>query len=205
LKSFSRVFLACHGVTDANARRLTVGHTNICLNQHGMRQASEVARRLATVVDMGVVILSSPLLRAVATANCIAKATESPLFTRLDLRGRSYGNLELAGQEEVLAHRRALGLQTAEPILTWPKGSGPEASPSLAERASRTLRRVASDREDFVLVTHAGWIRAACDEVVFGGSSRVYDIRMGAGCYIQLISHDDGEWEIAEIWHNPVE
>ena len=67
----SRSFLCIrHGTTDWNRQRRFQGRTDIPLNDEGIAQAHAAARRLQDVpID---IIVSSPLIRALRTAEIIA-------------------------------------------------------------------------------------------------------------------------------------
>lgn len=80
-----RVWLARHGETDWNRRRRLQGRLNVPLNSTGWAQASQLAKRLATVeIDA---IYTSCLGRSMQTASALqGRATRLPL-SGLDERG----------------------------------------------------------------------------------------------------------------------
>ncbi len=82
-----------HGETDLNARaKLQGSGMDVGLNEVGKSQALLLAQKLkACHLE---VIFSSPLKRAMETAQIVAKANCCPLFVKNDLRECFYGDAE---------------------------------------------------------------------------------------------------------------
>lgn len=93
-----RLVLARHGQTAHNASGRLQGQVDIPLNARGREQAQALARTLARQdVD---VIVSSPLGRALATAQACGEALGLPVSTDPALLERSFGTWEgLTGEE----------------------------------------------------------------------------------------------------------
>ncbi len=88
------IYLVRHGETDWNKKLLFQGHTDIELNNNGIRQAKCIAKTFKEVkLDA---IISSDLLRAFQTAAEIRKVSPSkcPIIMDKGFRERNYGNLE---------------------------------------------------------------------------------------------------------------
>jgi 2,3-bisphosphoglycerate-dependent phosphoglycerate mutase len=86
-----RVYLIRHGETDYNRQMLVQGHAEIPLNDLGIRQAAQLARRFAGVrLDR---IYASDLRRATMTAAILAANTGAPLLYDPGLRERDPGEL----------------------------------------------------------------------------------------------------------------
>ena len=84
-----------HGQTDSNAKKLWVGQqTDVDLNENGIRQAELLAQDLAQNVKLDA-IYSSSLIRAVHTAEVVAKAQGNILvYPLLELREGNCGLAE---------------------------------------------------------------------------------------------------------------
>ena len=70
-----KIYLARHGETDWNSEKRFQGHRDIPMNETGIRQMEELARRIR---DKGITftgIISSPLKRARKSAEMIAEKT----------------------------------------------------------------------------------------------------------------------------------
>src|SRR5262245_2395864 len=84
------ILLVRHGETDGNALRI-LQRADVPLNQRGMRQADQLARRL---VGHGFVrIVCSDLLRARMTAAPLAALSEIPIEESPLLQERNFGDL----------------------------------------------------------------------------------------------------------------
>lgn len=85
----TRLFLVRHGETVDNARQIMQGQTQGRLNERGIEQAQEVARRLETwQIDA---FVASDLHRAVETATIIAAPHNMEVTTTPLLRERDWG------------------------------------------------------------------------------------------------------------------
>ena len=87
-------YLVRHGQTDWNAREIVQGCTDIPLNETGLAQAAR-ARDLLRDAPIDV-IFTSPLIRAVRTAEIINEAHGVPMIREPRLRERNYGIYEAA-------------------------------------------------------------------------------------------------------------
>jgi broad specificity phosphatase PhoE len=154
------IVLVRHASTDWTGHRYC-GRSDPPLNDAGMAAAAVLARDLAISLAPGTRIVTSPSLRAQATASTIAEATgiESVM---LDDRWREadFGNAEsltfdqLASVEPTLARRLADG----QTDIDWPGG---ERAADLAERVAAAWRELNENGDDVVVVSHAGPIRIA--------------------------------------------
>ena len=88
----TKILLIRHGETAWNAVRRLQGHTDIALNEEGLRQADALARALADEPIEAVV--ASDLQRAMQTAQAVAALHDLPLHTDAELRERCYGGFE---------------------------------------------------------------------------------------------------------------
>lgn len=86
------IYLVRHGTTDWNEAGRYQGLSDIPLNEKGAREAEEVGKALSTISFS--TIYSSPLIRAHATANEIAKHQNIPVKLIEKLKERSYGEFE---------------------------------------------------------------------------------------------------------------
>lgn len=86
------IMLVRHGQTDWNVKRRVQGWANICLNENGKKQAFIVAKSLIDVkIDL---IISSPLERALQTAEIINKYKNVPIIIDERLKERNFGEFE---------------------------------------------------------------------------------------------------------------
>ncbi len=99
----THLFLVRHGETDFNRQGIVQGRgVNSPLNETGLAQAAMLAKRFAA--DPVDVIYSSPLRRALQTAQCVAQAIGfDEIPTDPDLEEMSWGVFEGQSQSEELS------------------------------------------------------------------------------------------------------
>lgn len=86
------LYIVRHCQTDANKNGVFQGRADMPLNEEGKKQAVELAKKFKNIkIDY---ILSSPLKRAIETANHISEETKTPIKIYKDLIERSFGNME---------------------------------------------------------------------------------------------------------------
>jgi broad specificity phosphatase PhoE len=137
------------------------GRSDPPLNDAGRAMAAELARDLATNLAPGTRIVTSPSLRAQATASEIAEAARIAKVT-LDDRWREadFGIAEgltfdeFARVDPDLAQRLADGTTD----IDWPGG---ERADELAQRVAEAWQELVETGDDVVVVSHAGPIRIA--------------------------------------------
>jgi len=153
----TRVLLVRHGESRGNAERRFGGHSPTPLSELGHRQAEATARALAR--ERVTAIYSSDLLRAVQTAEPLARATGLEVTRTAALRERSVGLMEgLTSEEAAAAHPEeyaALLRRDFEHVLT-----GGESYRQLLDRAAAELDRAIERHRGgtVALFSHTGTI-----------------------------------------------
>lgn len=146
------LYLMRHGETDWNAVQRIQGHSDIPLNENGVRTMTEAGKRLKELgfhVDR---IAVSPLRRAGQTARIIGEAIgyTGEYLRDDDLIERSFGSAE--------------GLSLLDHPDLSDETYGVEPLEHLRQRVETVLRRYRSDEEhDWLLVTHGAFMMAAMD------------------------------------------
>jgi probable phosphoglycerate mutase len=132
-----------HGETDWNRRRVMQGHTDIALNELGIRQAQEIAPIVATLPIK--TIVASPLVRARRTAE-IVNVNNVPMVIIDDLMECGFGVYE--GQDSSGAWRAA-----------WTAGGPIERGERRADyiaRTTRALARALTHESPVLIAAHGG-------------------------------------------------
>jgi broad specificity phosphatase PhoE len=152
------LLLARHGQTADNADGLILGRRDPPLSALGLEQA----RVLATVArEAGIVILwTSPLRRARATAAIVSEATGAPVSVLQALAESDRGDWEGRPVAELRRDEaeRFAAFEAADEAFAFPGGE------SLAAQVSRTrgaMNRVAAGPQPALVIAHVGTIRAA--------------------------------------------
>ncbi|MBV9928999.1 MAG: histidine phosphatase family protein [Acidobacteria bacterium] len=153
----TRVLLVRHGQSQGNAEHRFGGHSPTPLSALGHWQAEATARALAN--ERVTAVYSSDLLRAVQTAEPLARATGLEVTRTAALRERSVGLMEgLTFEEAAAAHPEeyaALLRRDFERVLT-----GGESYRQLLDRAAAELDRAVERHRGgtVALFSHTGTI-----------------------------------------------
>jgi broad specificity phosphatase PhoE len=185
------VFLIRHGVTPWHAERRVLGQRDIPLSPEGMEQAHGVARALAGV-KLGEV-LSSPLQRAVQTAEIIGREVDievarDPRLTDFKLgkwTGMSYDEIAVTPEYPLFLRDPA-----AVTVL------GGESLDDVQRRAVAAIEQALSDSpsgDAIAIVTHAGIIRVLLSHYIGSAPHNYHRIRVSPGSISILSFADDRE------------
>lgn len=156
----TRAFLLRHGATDWNRQGRTQGHSDIELNDEGIRQSQDAAQRLR---DSGAVALySSDLSRAMRTAEIVGDVLGLQVQKVPALREIDEGDWE--GLTEQQIEMKWPDLWAARTSVQRPGGETPQEA---VARALRFLVNAGQQHrgEAFVAVTHQSlvrWIYGRC-------------------------------------------
>jgi broad specificity phosphatase PhoE len=153
----TRILLVRHGQSQGNAERRFGGHTATPLSARGLAEAEATARALSA--EGVTAIYSSDLLRAVQTAEPLARLTGLGVETTDAFRERSVGRMEGLTFEQAAAEfpeeYAALLRRDFEHVLL-----GGESYRQMLDRAAAELDRAALRHRGgtVVVVSHAGTI-----------------------------------------------
>lgn len=176
-------YLIRHGLTDWNLVARAQGREDIDLNEDGRRQAEYCAKALAKLpLDC---IVSSPLLRAVHTAEMIAKYHPGlAIQVMQEFIERDYGKLSGLFPEEAKQFRNS--------------GKNPcsEDKQAVAERAFKGLELLCEtcDGENVLIVTHGGVIGAILKELIGGRSANSHLNNV----YVNYIKGENGSYKVIQ-------
>jgi broad specificity phosphatase PhoE len=180
------LYLVRHGETDWNAQRRIQGTTDIPLNDTGRGQAETTGRILAR--RSWDAIYSSPLSRAVETANLISREVGLGEPTLVgEIVERNYGEAEGLNWQEIESR-----FPGETPI------AGRETHAEVSARAIPALIALAAARpgDAVIVVTHGGVIRSVLNAVdpdmsvgaITNGSVHSFELIDGS---LELIAFDD--------------
>jgi uncharacterized phosphatase len=185
----TRFFLVRHGETEWNRLRKIQGISDIPLNDTGRAQAAALGDILAKHrFDL---LVSSPLSRALETAQILAKKLTMPApLVISDLIERNYGQAE--------------GSTGAELDKVYPSGTeipGREDRADVTKRVVRTLHDLAirHPEADILAVAHGAVIRAIVDYAAPGEYSEPI-----SNCSVHSFSHVAGSLELV-AFDDPME
>ncbi len=180
LEGRALVCLVRHGQTDWNKIKRLQGREDVPLNECGHAQARVISSIFATAKKLGVsfgTVCSSPLERAVVTANYIAESLELPESIVVDrLIECDYGSLS--------------GLTPAERRKLYPRGGqlvrDAETVPHAASRMISAFDDMLelSGRKTVIGVTHGGIINAVYSRLTSGeiGTGKTLTMNCSISC-----------------------
>jgi len=188
----TKVALVRHGETDWNIREIIQGQSDIPLNQTGITQAKQVAAWLGEYVSWDC-LYTSPLIRALHTAEKVSATVHLCPIIREDLKERDFGALE--------------GLTSAERDARFPTRREDESSvpgleirPKFRERVVSSFESIIREAagENIIIVSHGGWINQLLSHLSKGTiGSGVTPVRNGSICLIQKGEAD--QWDLSII------
>jgi broad specificity phosphatase PhoE len=181
------LYLVRHGRTSLNAAGLLRGHLDVPLDSVGWLQARRLGKTFAGVSPA--VVLTSPLARAVETAEPIAAATGAPTALEHDLIDRDYGPWA--------------GRSVKDVESCWGSvDAAPEVEPldAFAARVTQVLRRLVDQLGGLpaVLVAHEAVNQVALATLVPNLAADPWSIRQRTGCWNRL-EVTDGAWRAAVL------
>ncbi|HJC61965.1 MAG TPA: histidine phosphatase family protein [Candidatus Dietzia intestinigallinarum] len=187
----TRFLLARHGQTPLSVDRRYSGQGDPRLTDLGLLQAERTAARLAAHPHLAAVV-SSPLSRALGTAERTAKAAGVPLVVDDDLIETDFGSWEgltfrEASEQDPELHSRWLGDTTVSP-------PGGESFDEVRERVERGLRRIVSERPGGVVavVSHVTPIKLAIRAGLNAGDDLLFRLHLDLGSVSDVRFYPDG-------------
>jgi len=144
-----------HGETEANVSGIYQGITDGPLTIRGRVQAARAAARLNSEVPKATHIVSSPLSRAVETAQCVARALELPVTIDDRLREIDFGIWEGKTYDALHADAKVwAGLRT-DPDFLLERG---ESTREAANRLIAVIKDALKSKQGthVILVGHGG-------------------------------------------------
>ena len=153
-----RIVFWRHGQTDFNQERRIQGALDIELNESGIAQARRVAPYVAAMNPTR--IISSPLVRAVRTAEEVAVLTGVSVETDTRLRERDFGEFEGLTREELLR-------RFPDEYALWRAGGTPvnlgvETRVSVGERTRQAIIEASEQMDGGVLLVVAHGAALSC-------------------------------------------
>ncbi|ASX02920.1 MULTISPECIES: histidine phosphatase family protein [Mycobacterium] len=178
--SVTRVYLTRHGRTALNADGRLRGLSDPPLDEVGIAEVARLADALAAHHPQAVI--SSPLQRAVATAQAIGRAAVAPVTIDARLIDRDYGPMTGVSRADV---ERRYGSVDFAP--------GVEGRTALAERARRAFFELTSEFASgpIVLVSHDAFNTALLGQL----DPTLGQIGQRTACWNEL-SLVDGAWRV---------
>lgn len=205
LRRSTHVVLVRHAESVGNKQKIWQGATDGELTPLGFLQAERAAERLAAWNPPITRLYSSPLRRALQTAQAIACHLGLQIFTHPDLREIDLGQVNGLSMEEfaqAFPEHYARWQDRFDLGYTWPGG---EQRQAFFERVAAAAREIVARHpgETLVWVSHGGTIRAALAGLVAGtgpswwkyelDNASISHVRVGEDGHSEVLSLNDVE------------
>jgi ribonuclease H / adenosylcobalamin/alpha-ribazole phosphatase len=179
-----------HGQTPMSVQKRYAGRSDVPLTDVGVQQAAGAAKRLASA-GIGVIV-TSPLLRAVQTAQEVATVTGAALVTDDGFRETDFGAWE--------------GLTFAEVRERWPSEvttwladpdvgpPGGESFTDVSTRVAGALHRVLADRKHqrVLIVSHVTPIKTLVAAVLLAPPAALFRMHLDLAALCEIDWYADG-------------
>ncbi len=183
------LLLVRHGESEANAAGLLVGRIDSPLTELGRRQAVALGEALAAAVTTPCLLVTSPLRRAVETAEEVASALTDPDGDRPQVRvDDRFVELDYGDLDGVAPRDLAPGLWDSwrsEPGWRPPGGETLEEVGARVAAACEELAGEAS-RGNVIVVSHVSPIKAAVSWALGGGPELSWRLSLGVASITRI-------------------
>lgn len=185
-----KLLLTRHGQTDWNIARRYQGHSNTELNQVGIRQAEQLAKRLSSETIHA--IYSSDLSRAMTTAKAVAAFQRIDPHADARWRELSFGDWEGMTYQEMSAHSPDLFEAWMKDSLTISTPNG-ETHRQLAERVQAAVNELKENHKDetVLVVGHSGSMQTLLSLTLGVDLSRYWQFRISQASLSELTIYED--------------
>jgi probable phosphoglycerate mutase len=179
-----------HGQTLMSVQKRYAGRSDAPLTDLGVQQAVAAAKRLASA-GIGLIV-TSPLLRTVQTAQEVAATTGAPMVTDDGFRETDFGAWEGRTFAEVRERWPAeLTAWLADPKLSPPGG---ENFAEVSERVTGALHRVLAGREGqaILIVSHVTPIKTLVAAALLAPPAALYRMHLDIAALSEIDWYADG-------------
>jgi broad specificity phosphatase PhoE len=185
------IFLVRNGETEWAKTRRVLGRRDLSLSDVGQRQAADSAERLAKTEVAEV--LSSPLLRAVETAEKIATLHKMEVARDPRLTDFQAGKWEGKRYEEILAEEKFQNFLRDPQSHSIPDG---EELGAVRDRVVASIEQALEDNDvgsNIIVVSHAGVVRVLLAHYLGMSLANYHRLRVGSGSISILRFDSDRE------------
>jgi len=199
MNHFCTIYLARHGETEWNLKRLLQGHTDSPLTRQGVRQAKSLAKSLRRVNFSA--IYSSDSGRAYRTASFVALNQQLTVVATKLLRERYFGRYE--GKPWRYFQTQLDRLLQSRQELVNPPDRNPLVDPTIESEDALTSRLILFLRQtslnhlnqNILIVSHGGSIRTILLHLGYITTDQLSSLLIDNTAYV-VIRSDGTEFEV---------
>ncbi len=191
-----RIYIIRHGQTEMNSRKVLQGRSDLPLNAAGISQAEETA---ALLDRMGILfdrIYSSPLIRAVRTAELLAPGKQvEPDIRLIEMDYGPYEGMDLFDPAPEV-------IRFFSDFVNNPAPEGMEPLHSVVERAGDFIESLRGIDGNILISTHAIAMKGIL-EYLTPGSNGVYWSKHIGNCAVYMTEYDGSGFSVPCELFNP--
>jgi ribonuclease H / adenosylcobalamin/alpha-ribazole phosphatase len=179
-----------HGQTPMSVQKRYAGRTDAPLTEVGVQQAAAAAKRLASA-GLGVIV-TSPLLRTVQTAQAVAAVTGAAVVTDDGFRETDFGAWEGLTFAEVRERWPAeISAWLADPDVAPPGG---ESFTDVSARVTEALDRLLAARagQTVLIVSHVTPIKMLVAAALLAPPAALYRMHLDVAALCEIDWYADG-------------
>jgi ribonuclease H / adenosylcobalamin/alpha-ribazole phosphatase len=179
-----------HGQTQMSVQKRYAGRTDVPLTEAGVQQAAAAAKRLASA-GFGVIV-TSPLLRTVQTAQAVAAVTGAAVVTDDGFRETDFGAWEGLTFAEVRERWPAeISAWLADPEIAPPGG---ESFTDVSARVTAALDRLLAARagQTVLIVSHVTPIKTLVAAALLAPPAALYRMHLDVAALCEIDWYADG-------------
>ncbi|MFQ5452554.1 MAG: histidine phosphatase family protein [Candidatus Paceibacterota bacterium] len=192
LTKYCTLYIARHGETDWNVKRIIQGHKGVGLNKQGQKQVTKLAEKLKHVRFDA--IFSSDLLRAKQTAEILALERKLAVITSKTLRERTLGSFDGKKIESYKKELRDLLKKYSrlpeKEKFAYKLSNDIESDEELISRVITFLRElsIANTGKNLLVVTHGGVLQTLLIQLGYAKRRELPFGTVSNAAYIKLMS-----------------
>lgn len=195
------LYIIRHGVTVWNKAKRMQGQTDIPLAEEGIELAVRTGKGMADIpIDL---VISSPLTRAVATAECVTRGRNIPIITDERIQEISFGEWE--GEDVQNSPKLPEGYmeQFFHDPIHLPQAPGGETFLQVRERTGVFLDEIRTKTEyqdkNLLISTHGAAGRCLLSHFFEDGDVNIWRTGIPANCSVSIVEIKDGVGKVLEM------
>lgn len=180
-----KLFMARHGETGLNTKKVYYGWLDPSLNENGIKQCEKLQEKLSH--EHFDIVVTTPLNRTKASAEIISPSHRDRLIMFEELKEINFGKWEGLHYSEI---EKSFVKEWGDFTLNWqnfcfPKG---ESFSMLYERVQKCLEKIINDYEDrtILLVAHEGTLKIITTILLGMKPQDYWKFNFEFGCYSLL-------------------
>ncbi|MGN0326836.1 MAG: histidine phosphatase family protein [Lachnospiraceae bacterium] len=195
------LYIIRHGITAWNKAKRMQGQTDIPLAEEGIELAVRTGKGMADVpIDL---VISSPLSRAVETAECVIRGRNIPIITDERIQEISFGEWEGECVQDSQKLPEGYMEQFFHDPLHLPQAPGGETFLQVRERTGAFLDEICTKTEyqdkNLLISTHGAAGRCLLSHFFEDGDVNIWRTGVPANCSVSIVEIKDGVGKVLEL------